>query len=189
VIWIATLAAVAASCGDLLLLWVAAGGERGWLIIGNYLGVLFIPLYALGYRVVSELLNVRAIFWIGAYASAIGAAIHGVTAVTILSAASTNASAGPFASLVPILPYLIPLWVLVAALSIVGSLLQVRAVRADARLPRWFAWVNPLALTVAIAGIGAAFDSLAQYVVPAAPNLAHVFYFAAVAEGRRRHGS
>jgi hypothetical protein len=48
-------------------------------------------------------------------------------------------------------------------------------------VPRWFACTNPAALIVVIAALGAPFPSLAGYVIPAAPNLAHIVYFAIVA--------
>jgi hypothetical protein len=184
---IAALAATAASCGDLLLLWIAAGGDREWLTTGHYLGVLFIPLYAIGYRAVSRMLAEPAIFWIGMYASAIGAAIHGITGAAILNATVTS-QADPFASLAPVLAYLIPLWLIVGMASAVGSFLQCRAVSASSRYPYWFAWANPLVLTLTLAAVAVPFASVARYLVPAAPNVAHVLYFTAVAviAGRRQ---
>lgn len=178
---VALIAAGAASVGDVLLLWVSGGGERAWLPAAHYLGVLCIPLYALGYHVVARGLDVRAIFWVGLYASAVGTAIHGMTAVAILEGPVAASSGDRFASLAPVLTYLIPLWLLVGALTVVGSVLQFRAVRADARHPQWFAWANPLAFVVLVGGIGALSGGLWPYVIPAAPNLAHVLYFVAVA--------
>ena len=178
---IAALAAVAASAGDLLLLWIAGGGDRSWLAVGHYLGVLFIPLYALGYRAVGDMLRSPPILWIGVYAAAVGAAIHGMTTMAIWSSPTSEHAADRFASLTPILPYLIPLWLLVGALTLAGSALQFRAVRADASLPPWFAWVNPSVLIVIVAGFAAPLGAIAGYMIPAAPNLVHVIYFAVVA--------
>lgn len=178
---IAALAAVAASVGDLLLLWIAGGGERSWLAAAHYLGVLFIPLYALGYRAVGRMLRSPPIFWIGVYAAAVGAAIHGITTMAIWSSPPLQDAGDRFASLTPILPYLIPLWLFVGTLTFAGSALQFRVVRAMPSMPPWFAWLNPSALIVIVAGLAAPFGSIAEYMIPAAPNLVHVIYFGVVA--------
>jgi len=92
----AVVAAIIASAGDFCLIYVANAPKYGfgltgeqagrWLLIGHYFGVLAIPLYSLGYWHVSRGIAVaghgisRSVFALGVYASAVGSAIHGLTA-------------------------------------------------------------------------------------------------------------
>jgi len=74
---------------------------------------------------------------------------------------------------------LLPLWLVLGALAAAVSLLQVLLCRSGrTAFPRWFAWANPLALVAVIAIASLPSPSLAAYLVPAAPNLAQVVYFA-----------
>ena len=94
----AVAAALAATAGDLLLLWVAnaarpelhlAPPPPGALVAGYYLGVLAIPLYGLGYWEVAQGLApageraARAVFLLGLSGGALGGVVHGVTGLVI----------------------------------------------------------------------------------------------------------
>jgi hypothetical protein len=198
----ATLAAVAATTGDLLLLWVANAARPelalprppdAALFVGFLLGVLAIPLYALGYRHVAAALapasarGARAFFLLGAYGGALGGVVHGMTSIAI--AIDRNAGAAPTDPLALVGRYgafLYPLWALLAALLLAGAVLYVALVaRGGTRYPRWMAAVNPIVLLVAVAMLARPDPLLAAFVVPAAPNLAHVAFFALTTAYRR----
>ncbi|MBW2244905.1 MAG: hypothetical protein JRH01_23230 [Deltaproteobacteria bacterium] len=182
---VAALAAVAASLGDLMLL-TAADAPPAGLIVGHYLGVLGIPLYALGYSAVARLLApshsaaARVVFGTGLFAAAIGGTVHGVTAVIIRFAA--DAQPGSADSLQPAGAFLLPLWVLLGIATVLASGFYARAVASGATaLPRWMAVANPLMLVLSIALIGSVAGPAQRVLVLAAPNLAHVMFFALVA--------
>ncbi|MBI1817266.1 MAG: hypothetical protein HYR72_20025 [Deltaproteobacteria bacterium] len=193
---IATGAALLASIGDLLLLHVAQLGPEDcgiarmacWpeLLTGHYLGVLTIPLYGIGYWQVSRGLGAndwraRWVFALGAYASALGGAVHGLTALIIrASPADPNAPGDPFAALAPYAPYLLPLWLLLGVLALAGSALFTLVILTTrTAYPRWFAFANPVVL-VALASLATLpAPAIASYVIPAAPNLAHIVFFGA----------
>lgn len=193
---IALAGAVAASLGDLALLWVAWAADgrfglatppAGTLVAGHYLGVLGIPLYALGYVVLADGLRpaapaaARAVLVLGAAGSVVGAVVHGLTGVLTAVALRTGAPSAPDAlGVMPEAAYLLPLWLVVGSALAAGSIVFAAVVaRGGTVFPRGFAAVNPLAVTVAIAMLAAPFSLVAAFVVPAAPNLAHVVVFAA----------
>jgi len=85
--------------------------------------------------------------------------------------------------------YVRPLWIAVFVLGSMLSVVFVRAVaRGDTALPRWMALANPVALIVLAALLGAPTPLGRAILVPAAPNVAHVWLFAlaAIALGRTR---
>jgi hypothetical protein len=203
---LAAVAASAASAGDVLLLWFANGGradlpmlpplgERG-LLAGHYLGVLAIPFYALGYWGLAASIRrahpaaARWVFAIGALASAWGAAVHGITGMAEhLERAAGVPPRDPVAFFAAHGAYLVPLWSMLAALVAAGSLVFARAVaQGDTDLPRWMALANPLALIALAALLGAPTALGRAVLVPAAPNIAHVWLFAlaAIVLGRAR---
>src|SRR5262245_58878690 len=107
---LACAAAIAASLGDLLLLWVANSlrPELGLpppsalaLPIGALLGVAAIPLYGLGYAAVARALRpssptlARIVLVCGVGGGAVGAVIHGLTALAIRAGVDSGASAAP----------------------------------------------------------------------------------------------
>jgi hypothetical protein len=201
-----TVAAIAASTGDLLLLHVAAAPrangsdvQLAWMVLaGHYLGVLAIPAYALGYWQVAAAITrprlARATFVLGAAGAILGTAIHGITGVIIAASrtapASTPPAAAPFAGMNVLAGYaefLVPLWLLVAAALIAGSVVFAVATATGASCyPRWTAALNPAALVVYIAVLGTVVR--APLIAPAAPNLAHIAFFAVTAwlDGRTR---
>lgn len=202
---IAALAASAASVGDILLLWFANGGradlpmlsplgERG-LLAGHYLGVLAIPFYAAGYWGLAMAIRAahpaaaRVVFGAGALASAWGAAVHGITGIAEhLERAAGVPPRDPLQFFEQHGAYLLPLWLVLAALLAVGSIAFARAVaQGDTALPRWMALANPLLLVAVAALLGAPTPLGRAILVPAAPNVAHIWLFAlaAIALGAR----
>jgi len=204
--FVGALAASAASAGDLLLLWFANGGRAdlptlppigdGWLLVGHILGVVAIPLYAVGYWGLAEAIRpadpaaARRVFLLGAAIGAYGAVIHGITGMAehIVRAAGLPAR-DPLLSVRQLGAYAGPLWI---AVFVLGSMLSVvfgRAVaRGDTDLPRWMALANPVALVALAALLGAPTPLGRAILVPAAPNVAHVWLFAlaAITLGRPR---
>ena len=195
---VASGAAVVASIGDLLLLWVAAATQPAFgmpspaaatLIVGHFAGVLAIPFYGLGWvalarpMAVAEARAAGLVRATGLYASALGAAIHGTTAAALaaehgMAGVTIDAMAmvGRWATL------LLPLWGLAFLLVAVASFLWGRAaLDGRAGVPRWTAWTNPVIGTLAVALVGGITPLGRALIVPAAPNLAHVVFFAVVA--------
>ena len=192
----ALVGAVAASAGDLALLWVGwaqdgrlgiAAAPAGTLLLGHYLGVFGIPLYALGYAALADGIRdaapaaARSLRLLGAVGSVLGAVVHGLTGALTHAAIRTGASTAPSDLLaIPEAAFLLPLWVIVALALATGSVVFAAAVRrGGTRFPRWMALCNPFVATVAIVVLATPFPTLAGFVVPAAPNLAHVVVFAA----------
>lgn len=184
----ATAAAALASAGDLLLLYVGTGGDPGpggrLLVAGHYLGALLIPLYGLGYWHVGSVLasasdvGARWLVGLGAYAGAVGGVVHGVTALMIDVAPAARRAGDPMAVLAPQAAYLLPLWLVLLVLGLVVSALHWKLVRTGhTAYPRWFALVQPASLVVLLCVIGLSAATLSTFLVPAAPNLAHVVYF------------
>jgi hypothetical protein len=65
--------------------------------------------------------------------------------------------------------------------------LAVAIARGSTRFPRGLAVCTPLVSTIAMTALAMPFPLAAAFVIPAAPNLAHVVLFAAVlVVGRRR---
>lgn len=192
---VAALAALVASAGDFLLLYVANAQRhelglpepgRAWLWLGGALGVVAIPFYALGYRSASHLVataslgGARALFLTGAAGALFGAVIHGLTTAHIhaeLDAAVPGRD--PLASLVDSGPLLLTLWGLAAFLVVIASSVFLCFVgRGTSAAPRGAALANPAFLTIALAAVGLPSVLLRSFLTPAAPNLAHLVFFA-----------
>ncbi len=187
----ATLAAGLASLGDIILLAHGAARELGdsrvdatALVAGHLLGVTCIPLYAAGYWLAARALAgagrwTALVFPIGIYIGAVGAAVHGVTAVLIETNLHAAGPASPFT--IPHAIYLTPLWgVVFAGLILASGLIVAGALGGRSLLPRWAAVVNPAILILALVLVSAPFPKLSAYLAPAAPNLAHLLFFAAL---------
>jgi len=196
---LAAVAASAASVGDVLLLWFANGGradlpmlsplsERG-LLVGHYLGVLAIPLYAAGYWGLAASIrearprDARLVFLLGALASAWGAAVHGITGIAEhLERAAGVPPRDPIAFFEAHGAFLLPLWIALAVIVTIGSIVFARAVATgETELPRWMALANPLLLTIAAVLLALPTPLGRAILVPAAPNIAHVWLFALAA--------
>jgi hypothetical protein len=198
-------AAVVASAGDLLLLWVAAttrpalglGSAPTWALgAGHLAGVLAIPLYGLGWAAVARPLaaarprDAAIVRGAGMYGAALGAAIHGITGAVL---AAERGIAGwviePLAVVLRWGTLLVPLWALATLLVLAASWRWTRAAWHDAAgVPRWTAWTNPALGTIALGTAGAVTPIGQALLVPAAPNLAHAVFFATIALTlRQRH--
>jgi hypothetical protein len=192
---LACLGAAVATGGDLLMLWVAnalrpelglprPGSAVLW--VGGLLGVAGIPLYAAGYRAVSRIAAAdspgvaRLISWAGAGAAGLGALIHGLTAAMIQADLGSGAPGrAPLEAVGSWGTGIVALWAAASLLVLAASAsVLVRALRSPA-LPRWWGWLNPALGTLALAGIGATTELGRAFLLPAAPNLAHLAFFAA----------
>jgi hypothetical protein len=193
---IGVVAALVATAGDLMLLATSNAGRPGleWLgtpsetvlLLGTYLGALAIPCYGLGYRAVARRIDApqaRTIAALGVAGGIVGGTIHALTGLAIHVELMQGARhADPITMLGRYGAYLGPLWALVAALSIAGSAVFAIAVaRGRSTLPRWSAVANPALLTIVLVILGATSDVGRAFLVPAAPNVAHVVFFAIAA--------
>ena len=192
--WVAAGAAVAASVGDLLLLAVAtpatpalalgtALGRRA-LVVGHYLGVLAIPLYALGYRYVGSRLGDpygRLLTALGVCGGVVGGTIHGVTSVAIAAGslgAATEFGSSPIPLSSPFAAYILPLWAIVTSAVLAASVIFTTAVvRGSGDYRRSMALASPAVLTIAIGTCASISSASRALVTPAAPNLAHIAFF------------
>jgi hypothetical protein len=185
------LGALAATVGDLLMLWVGNGARpelglpaapAATLAAGAALGVLGFPLYALGYRAAARCLakrSVPAAFVVSAAGfliALLGAVIHGYTAWLIAQTPSDAVPAAPLAAVAASGGLLVGLWIaagvtlLVASMVFAGYALRDRALRPAGIL-------NPALLTVLLAFAGTSTLLLQAFLLPAAPNVAHVVFF------------
>ena len=195
----AIVAAIIASAGDFLLLYVANAPKYGfgltgeqtnrWLLVGHYCGVLAIPLYSLGYWHVSRGLAAagrrisRSVFALGVYTAAVGSAIHGLTAFGLHASplAGAQPSPHPLEVLTPpeLVPYLLPLWALVGLAMVAGSALYAfAALTRPTAYPKWGALLNPALLVVAGNILALVSPLLTDFLVVWMPNLAHILFFA-----------
>jgi hypothetical protein len=165
---LAAVAAVAANAGDLLLLWFASAGRAelglpalpdGALLAGHLLGVFAIPLYGVGYWGVSR---------------AIGAAHRRAARFVFVAGAFGGAYGGAVHGITGMAERL------QAAAGIAPAVW-----RGDTAFPRWMALANPVALVLLAALLGAPTPLGRALLVPAAPNTAHVWFFALAALSMR----
>ena len=114
-------------------------------------------------------------FLAGCYLGAVGAAIHGVTAV-IIETGPAGIEASPVT--VPHAVYLMPLWLVLFAVSIAASIAYALAVLGGrTAFPRWAAAINPVLIVLAMIVASLPFPALAAYMAPASANLAHILFF------------
>jgi hypothetical protein len=196
---IATAAAVVATLGDLLMLWVANARRTELALpqppafalpVGAVLGIGAIPLYALGYRAAADAIEsasrrcARVVLFCGTGAALLGAGIHAGTALAIRAATT---SAPPLEAVAASHPALAIGWAIAASLVLVASVVVFRAGAAPSRaLPRPVAWLNPAAVSLLFGAAGAPWECGRSFLVPAAPNLAHVVFFASLLFARRQ---
>ena len=193
---IAALAALAATIGDLLMLYVSNSQRpelslpaipAAFLWIGGVLGVLAIPFYALGYHSASRIVEAvsrgaaRAVFWLGSIGALLGAAIHGLTAFQIHADFEAGAAAqDPLSSVASWGPTILALWALAAVSVLLASVLFGWFVtRGRDSTPRLIGLSNPALVMVALVAVGMSTPLLRSFLVPAAPNLAHLAFFGA----------
>jgi len=195
-------AAIVATLGDLLMLAVANGGREqlglprlgaGVLWVGTALGVVAIPCYAAGYRMAARRAApgsagaAALVERLGFGVAAVGTLIHGLTGWHVRAGLEAGVPGRNPLAAVADLPVLVALWA-VGTLLVLGAsaafALGVTRTRA-----RRLAWLTPALVTVVLALSGPLSPWLAAFLVPAAPNLAHVVFFAACAASARTRRS
>jgi hypothetical protein len=179
--------------GDFALLFVAHGlpaqadsleAMRTLLWIGGVLGVVTIPMYALGYATASHIVSAasvggaRTVLVAGAVGSLLGSFIHGVTAVHIgTDLGSATQASDPLAA-VASSPLLVALWGLAAvSMAIASAVFCWHVARGATSAPRSASLANPVLVTLVLVCVGLPFVPGRAYLVPAAPNLAHLVFF------------
>jgi hypothetical protein len=205
---IASVAALAATGGDLLLLLVGnslrpqlhlESPPAFVLTLGGLLGCVAIPLYGLGYAAVARVvrssrpITARVIVFGGSAFALVGAFIHGMTWLTIRDSihagtgsgtgpgtGSGTASAAPVDAIVAAGGFLLGAWTVAAVLMLAVSLAIARSGLARRRpIPVRLALLNPVNVTILLGVAGAVTETGRAFIVPAAPNLAHVVFFGA----------
>jgi len=189
---IGVVAAIAATAGDLLLLatsnatrpgfeWLPAPSET-LLLVGTYLGVVAIPCYGLGYRDVAARFEPPYRPWLvalGVAGAVLGGTTHGLTGL-VIHVEQTGGMGGvdPITVVARHGAYLLPLWAAIAVVTILGSAVFATGVLGGrSSFPRWMALANPAVLTLVLVLVGAASETGRAFLVPAAPNVAHIVFF------------
>ncbi len=200
---IAAAAAGFASAGDLLMLYAAnaprpefarSSALAGALLVGGVLGVVAIPFYAFGYRAAARLAGERrgarlgGLTGLGVGIGILGAAIHGLTAVSIEADLAAGAPLrDPVDAIAAWGLPILSMWIVAAVLVGIASLrFAAGVVRVGSPGPRWLALATPALLTVLLAAPGLGTPLGAAYLTPAAPNLAHGIFFLACAVAPNR---
>jgi hypothetical protein len=202
---VAAAAAVVASIGDLLMLWVANALRPGFGIpsppagalgLGVALGVAAIPLYAFGYAAAAARARpalgrgTEGVMLAGGLGAVLGAYIHAATAWLIESQMrdmGTVPVGSPLDGVMQAGPSLTVPWAVATVLVALSSAaLAYAAWRAV--VPRVWLVANPAVATVLLGAAGAATELGRAFVVPAAPNLAHIVFFAAALRSGRGAG-
>jgi hypothetical protein len=189
---VALLGALAATCGDLLLLYVGNSlrpelalppAPAAVLWIGALLGVIGIPLYAIGYRAVARAFGAglvsRLVVYPGLIAALGGAAIHGLTAIEIRRGIESGApAAAPLEAIAASGGWLATLWSLVIAMFLIASVAfawgRWRTAKGSARLA---VLASPVLVAVVLMAVSGGNEWLRSFLAPAAPNAAHVVFF------------
>jgi len=108
-----------------------------------------------------------------------GGLIHAITALFIYREQSSG-GAWAVEDTVRSGPFLPTLWAIALVASVVATIAVILALfTGRGSFPRVVAILNPIAVTVLIVGavLGGGSEEMAEFVVPAAPNLAHVIFF------------
>jgi GNAT superfamily N-acetyltransferase len=191
--WLPAAAAAIATVSDCLLL---AAASRlvgiGWLWAGGVLGVVGIPVYALGYRLATRVVErwsgrgARVAATVGAAVAVLGAFIHGLTTWNIASDIRSGAPPlDPIAAVVGWGPLILVLWAVAMLFAVVASVI---ISWGAFRLGVWsLALTTPAVMTVVLGYIGLSMASVGDAFAASVPNLAHVIFFtmAALATSRR----
>jgi hypothetical protein len=198
---VAAAAAVVASIGDLLMLWVANALRPGFgvptppegtLGVGVALGVTAIPLYALGYAAAAARARpalgrgTEGVMLAGGIGAVLGAYIHAATAWLIEDQTRGAPVGSPLEGVMQAGAALTVPWAMAALLVLLASVALAYAAQRAA-VPRVWLIANPAVATVLLGAAGAVTELGRAFVVPAAPNLAHIVFFtAALRSGRMR---
>jgi len=185
--------AVAATFGDFLMLYIVNANAAQTLPshatillpLGYFLGVFAIPLYGFGFWAIAKIFEpgaIRAGHFVlvsGVMMAIIGGIIHGVTGITIEAQLRADGShLEPIAALVEYGVYLIPLWAIASVLSFIGAVGFASGVISGKTIfSPFIAVFNPVVLTVVIGLAGTMTPAIRMFLIPAAPNVAHVLFF------------
>jgi len=189
---IACAASLAATLGDFAMLLVSTAGHfarsveapEALVWLGGALGVICLPLHTLGYAAAARSvfagapIAARVTRIAGIAASLLGAVIHGLTALAIQAQLEAGPGAAPAMApldAVALSPELVALWSAagLCALAACGAITL-----CAARGHNKWALATPLALSLALAALGSATELGKWLLLPAAPNLAHLGFFA-----------
>lgn len=190
-------AALCAAAADALMLFVAQGDvatAAAWpkyalVWLGGLLGVCAIPFYYFGYagalRLAGHPAHAASPAMVGAALVALfGTLTHGATAYDISTAVAAGGASRP-----PEVAFASPLLLACAFLSAAGALLACAhflwlGLRHANGWIRTAAILNPVTCTLLLAVPGALSEPVGAYLTPAAPNLAHLAFFALVAKAQ-----
>lgn len=153
-------------------------------------GVAALAAYGVAYRAMERVLPGgpgRALAWAGMLVGALGAAIHAVTGVIVLDRLAAAPRVAIIPSTLPHLPTVLgPLWVLMLALMLAGSaVFSVTVLRGQSRLPRWVGLCSPVALSLALSGLGS-LTPWRDEVASMAANAGHLLFFGVLTLHYRR---
>lgn len=198
---VALIASILAVAGDVILIAAANAGQPdvAWvpvpsdavLVLGTYIGLLAIPCYALGYRDAGLRLDSRygqPLARFGTAGAVLGGTTHALSGLAIHVERTSGMTGGDFATVVARQSaYLGPIWILVTILSVAAAyFFTAGVIRGRSSLPAWMAAANPLFVTLAVSllSMPCAFGRL--FLIPMAPNLSHVVFFALLASSTTR---
>jgi len=199
---IGAVAAVVATAGDLLLLWVANGrrpeslltAAPEWVLwLGGVLGAVAIPFYAFGYRAMarslasSEARAARVVVAAGVSVAVLGAALHALTTVHLASEMRRGVPGrDPLLDVASSAP-LVVCWAVGGLLGAVASATFAWTVaRGRSHVPSSLAWVNPFLVSLVLGAVGLPVGVLRAFLTPAAPNVAHAICFFVCGMATRR---
>jgi hypothetical protein len=187
--WVAALAALAATAGDLGQLWVVNAARPalalpapppGVIVVATLAGALAIPLYALGYfaraeRARAAAPTVAAVVTIaGAAFAVLGGLVHATTGVLVATGAGGIAGGlDPLAGILASGPIVLSLWALATVAFLCAAI-------AEASLPQPPAarCFNPAVLTLVLTAAATLAPSpWRDFLAPAAVNVAHLVFF------------
>ena len=184
--------AIAASLGDLMLLYVGnsqrpelgLAAAPSWVLsFGALLGVIGIPLYGFGYLGLRRayaartptLANVCGVA--GMIGCVIGAAVHALTARAIdASLAARVAAQAPLGAVAASGGALGISWAACGIAFLVASV-AFAAIQWRSASSRALALMNPIVVTIAIALASMPSEWLRSFAAPASANLAHVVFY------------
>jgi hypothetical protein len=119
---------------------------------------------------------------LGLCGAIVGGTIHGVTSVAIAAGGlggATRFGSSPVPASSRFAAYILPLWAIVTVAVLAGSVVFTIAVaRGRGDYARWMALASPAALVLVIGACASVSSMSRMLVVPAAPNVAHVVFFA-----------
>lgn len=161
---------------------------RGRIVAGLFLGLLVIPCYGAGYWLVyRRLIPAGAGYALPVLALGLVGVVWGVVFHTALGTALLGAQAARPApdevlnAWEPSLPVLVPLFVVLHLLLVIGSVSLSLALHTGlSDLPRRLTWLSPAVVTLVLFALSLLKGHAGDLLQPAALNLAHAVFFAAV---------